>query len=315
MTTTIRNFTTTACLAGCLLLGNVAGAEPALFFFGDSLSDAGNVFQVTGENATVPYEPIPATPYAIGGHHFSNGKTWAEGFAKAIGQINGGKASLKAPGAFGNYAFGGARARPAGSVPSSSAQVDLFLRDYGTAPGDALYVIQFGGNDIRDALQSGPVAGPAVVLEAVASLVSTIQSLYQAGAREFLVVNAPNLGKTPAAFALGAAPQAEAVSHFFNMTLESGFSPLGVPGLMQLEAAMPEIRIYRFDLFALINDLVAYPAAYGLSDPFVPCLTFGTGIQPFCRNPDERLFWDALHPTAAAHAILAQEALAAISGD
>lgn len=291
-------------------------AEQApMFVFGDSLSDAGNVYQLTGSVAQAPFEPVPDAPYAAGGHHFSNGKTWAEQFARHIGRANGGKASMKGNGEFGNYAFGGARARPAGLSPSSDVQIAMYLQDHGSASADALYVLQFGGNDIRDALQAGPVNGPPLVLEAVASVVTAVQTLYDAGARDFLVVNAPNLGRSPLASMLGAAAQAESVSRLFNVTLESGFASFGISGLTQLEAELPGVRIHRLDLFGLLDELTAHPQDYGLTETRLPCLTFGTQGGARCDDADEYLFWDAIHPTEAGHAIVAAEALGVFPGN
>jgi outer membrane lipase/esterase len=287
---------------------SMADAPPGLFVFGDSLSDPGNAFVITGDIARAPYEPVPAAPYDIGGHHFTDGKTWAEVFAQRIGRSNGGKPAFRSPRVFGNYAVGGARARPAGDAPSATDQVSLFLQDHGNAPGDALYVLQFGGNDVRDALQNGPVAGPPLVLEAVATLIANIVRLHDAGAREFLVVNSPDLGKTPIAGMLGATVAGTAVSGFYNLVLESGFAPLGIPGLAQLETSLPGVTIHRLDLFALINDLVAMPGSFGIDEVDMPCLSFGVPQPAKCRSPSTHLFWDAIHPTRAAHAIVADEA-------
>src|SRR5258705_12872089 len=62
--------------AGLAISPALAGPYIALFAFGDSLSDAGNVFLATGG-----FEPAP--PY-VGGH-FSNGPTWGEDLSLLLG--------------------------------------------------------------------------------------------------------------------------------------------------------------------------------------------------------------------------------------
>ncbi|HEX8783565.1 MAG TPA: hypothetical protein VF764_09350, partial [Steroidobacteraceae bacterium] len=70
-------------LALCLLLlgASLATARAdesrAFVFFGDSLTDPGNHYIAFGQVTGPPYQPVPIYPYAIGGHHFSNGPTWA----------------------------------------------------------------------------------------------------------------------------------------------------------------------------------------------------------------------------------------------
>ena len=57
----------------------------------------------------------------------------------------------------------------------------------------------------------------------------------------------------------------------------------------------------------MLSELVATPDAFGLTDVTSPCVT--PNVAPFtCGTPDEFLFWDGIHPSAAVHAIIAQEA-------
>ena len=287
-----------------------------VYIFGDSLSDSGNVYALTGQTSKAPYEPIPSAPYAVGGHHFSNGKTWAERLAQNLNDNNGGKPALEKPGTYGNYAFGGARARDVGSVPSSSVQVGMFLGNHGSAPTEALYVLQFGGNDIRDALFD-PLNAGSIVLSAVAAEIGNIQTLYFGGARNFAIGNAPNLGRAPAVVAGGprAVAGAEALSQFHNDVLEHGFAGLALPGLSQLELLLPGINIYRVDFFGFVNDVTDNPSAYGIRDPFFPCLLFGVQSEAKCDNADERGFWDGIHPTAVIHSALGDTATAVVTID
>jgi len=277
--------------------------------FGTSLSDPGNVFALTGMQSTPPYgtlDPllIPGAPYAKGGHHFSNGATWIEQFARPLGLaadvlpvFRGGNAKAA------NYAVGGARARNTAVNADLSAEVNAFLLDFGNvAPSDALYVIEFGGNDIRDALVNND---PTIINSALTAIGSNIQVLYAAGARKFLVWNAPNLKLTPAVQMLGPVigTYAEMLSQAFNtglITVLNGLAPL------------PGIKIVQFDAYRILNDIVSDPQAFGLSEVNAACVT--PNDPPFeCKVPDDFLFWDGIHPTKVVHAILAQDAALALA--
>ncbi len=81
-------------------------------------------------------------------------------------------------------------------------------------------------------------------------------------------------------------------------------------GVVQQLAALPGIRIVRLEAQRLLNDVVARPDAFGLTDVTNACVTT---VQPFtCDRPDQVLFWDGIHPTKAAHAIIADEATSAL---
>lgn len=299
-------------LIGLPAVSYAKGDFDEVFIFGDSLSDAGNVYESTGETSKAPYAVIPTRPYAIGGHHFSNGKTWAERLAQNLNDTSGGKASLQNPGKNGNYAFGGARARSGNgnSSPDSGTQILMYLGDYGSASPDALYVIQFGGNDLRDALvaaQTDVNIAFFIIQTAVQELVANIQMLYVAGARNFLVANAPNLAHAPAVKLSGASGVAGLFTGFFNGGLEGG--------LQQLELAILDINIIRLDIAGFTDDVVANPGDFGLTDTDFPCLIFFTESDAKCNNPEDHLFWDGLHPTAAGHNALSAVATALVNGN
>jgi phospholipase/lecithinase/hemolysin len=292
-----------ALLIGVLMIGMHDGlwAKDGLdnvYIFGDSLSDPGNVYALTGQTAKAPYEPIPSVPYATGGHQFSNGKTWAQRFSQSLRLNKSGKAAYGSSGRFGNYAFGGARLVGPSLAASAADQVNLYFTDQGgAADGDALHVIQFGGNDVRDAfvayLVTGQDAAEAVIKAAIAAEIDLILQLYGSGAKNFLVVNSPNIGLAPAIAEFGPAAQT------LGAGLSAGFNRGLADALKYYIPSDASVKI--LDLFGLINGIAANPVALGIIDTTSPCLTFEVKSGAKCSNPETYLFWDAVHPTAAVH--------------
>jgi hypothetical protein len=171
-----------------------AQSADGVVVFGTSLSDSGNAFALTGDASTPPdftLNPflIPSAPYAKGGHHFSNGATWIEQYARGLGLGNSAGAALATddPSAT-NFAVGAARAYNDGVNFNLSRQVDTFLlRTGGVASPQSLYVIEMGSNDIRDSFQiyaTGGDGGP-VLAQALGSIALNIQRLYVAVCAEF----------------------------------------------------------------------------------------------------------------------------------
>jgi phospholipase/lecithinase/hemolysin len=278
--------------------------------FGTSLSDPGNAFVLLGDQNTpadFDLNPllIPSRPYAKGGHHFSNGATWIEQYAQSIGLGGAARPALASSGAASNFAVGAARAYNDGSNYNLTLQVDTFLtRSGNSASPDALYVIEMGGNDIRDAFQAylaaGPGAANGILNAALASIAANVQRLYLAGARNFLVWSSPNVALTPAIRSLGAGAGVLATG------LTQGFNGGLTLVLAQLTAALPGTSFARLDAYQILNDMVQTPAAFGLEVVTAPCLT--PNAAPFsCNQADGYLFWDGIHPTRAGHAILAAE--------
>jgi outer membrane lipase/esterase len=279
--------------------------------FGTSLSDAGNAFVLRGGTATPPdydVDPllVPTVPYAIGGHHFTNGATWIEQYARSRGLAGGARPAFASEGAGTNYAVAAARARQDNLKFNLGMQVDAFLLEFGgAAPADALCVVEMGSNDIRDAfvVYSGGGNGGPVIAAAVAAISQNIQRLYLAGCRQFLVWRAPDVGKTPALRRLDAlSPGAAAFATFLTQTFNTALD--GAVAQLQL---LPGISITRLDAFELIGDLVENGGDYGLTNVVSACLT--PNVPPFrCDRPDAYLFWDGIHPSRAVHAIVALKA-------
>jgi phospholipase/lecithinase/hemolysin len=308
-----------AILLVVLLEPSAAGAGTAdaydrIVTAGDSLVDPGNAFVLLGISEVPPFAAlVPDAPYARGGHHFSNGPTWVEQLGAMLGLKRSTKPAFRVPVVFSNYAVGSSRARPVGPV-YLGLQVDRFLADFErAAPSDALYVVHIGGDDLRDALvalQTDPTFATsfAIIVAALTAIQDNIVALASAGAHTFLVPNAPDLAVVPEVRLAG--PDAQAAGTFlatvFNVGLEALLSGLEGPPL--------GLKIFRLDIFSLSEEIVATPAAFGLTDAVNPCITPLTSAHPFCSLPDQFLFWDGIHPTRAGHAIIAERALEALNG-
>jgi phospholipase/lecithinase/hemolysin len=303
-------------LVAALLAAPVAFAAPTrLVVFGDSLSDPGNFYAAFGVSASAPYSVVPSAPYTIGGHHFTNGSTWVEQLARRLESPDSAGPALVEPGVYTNYAVGGARARPnAPGFPfyDLTTQVSLYLASVGghTDPG-AVHVVWFGGNDLRDALTAAATdptlaTSGAILGEAVQSVADNIVALWAAGARVFLVPNAPDLSRAPAITLQGAAAVGGALQ------LSAGFNAALGQALGQLDG-LPGIRLIRLDDFALIDRIVANPESFDIENARTPCLKFGVVTNAICEEPEERLFWDGIHPTTTGHRIIARAAFAALT--
>jgi phospholipase/lecithinase/hemolysin len=283
-----------------------AGELRRVITFGDSLSDPGNAFVLLGTVSRPPFELIPDAPYLRGGFHFTNGETWIEQWTRALELPRSGGPALLAPRVFSNYAVGGARARPAGQMDLTT-QVNLFLGNHrgGVGP-DTLTVLFLGGNDVRDALEalatdpSGAQSG-VILQQAVTAIIDNLRVLASRGARAFFIANAPNLALVPAVRLQG--PTAQGAAQYLAMVFNEALAQ----ALAEVQQVAP-VQITSFDIFGILNAVAQAPSLYGFEDVEHSCITPGVIVHAVCRHPDEYLFWDGIHPTRAAHALLARAA-------
>ena len=293
-----------ATAALCLALG--AGPAPAaaqfsnVFFFGDSLTDAGTY--------------APFLPPGTGRFTTNPGPVWAQLVASRYGF-----AALPATQGGTDFAQGGARVLdrpgyPAAPPTGSATPIATQVAQAASAPlaANAIYGIWGGANDVfaqLDAAAAGavtPAQAQAGIADAAAGLVQQVGVLQAAGARYVVVFNLPDIGKTPAGAAAGA-PQLTAASNLFNATLQGGLDALGGSTI-------------RFNVEALLNEAIADPAAFGFVNVTVPACgatpsllcTPGSLVAPDAARTF--LFADDVHPTTATHAIIAQAVESMLEG-
>jgi phospholipase/lecithinase/hemolysin len=264
-----------------------AGMISGIVAFGDSLSDNGA--------SLTPTNPLPRA---------SDGPVAVEYMGSALGlspQV---------------YAVNGARTDfdnsdvALGAEPGTGvrAQVGKFIGSLSAAGADpmALYIVSGGSNDALDAVLAQLLTGVAFDPVALATSISvnlgqSVIDLYTVGARNFLLPLLPDLGLTPVASNLGLTGDLSLLSGVINFTLASAYTML-LPSLADASFTV-------FDLAASQQAIVANPTAFGLTNVTDACLAVQPGSPPDCSS---FFFWDELHPTTAASALVAQQILGAV---
>ncbi len=291
----------------------------ALYAFGDSLSDAGNLSITTAIAGVTPVSP----PYYqekygdITGNVFSNGPTWVQNLSGALGL--GTLAPSLAAGT--DFAYGGAET---GSTPQNAgdpaiqaislpAQIVQFQTAVSQPSANALYTISIGANDLLDILSNTALTAQQQmtdVNDAVANEITFVNKLVGDGAKNLLVLDVPDLGKTPsitqpAGGTPSAATEAEAsqLAAAYNAGLASQLAGI---------ATADKVNVNVIDAYQLIDNAVADPAAYGLTNVTSPVWSgnytdagSGTLAVTGTAAQDQYLFWDHLHPTETGHAAIA----------
>jgi phospholipase/lecithinase/hemolysin len=264
--------------------------------FGDSLSDNGNLFAASG--GTVPVSP----PYFQG--RLSNGPVWVERLATAFGvPLN-------------DFAVAGARTDatnlsntfpgvPPNTFPGMQTQVNGFLAvNGGVADPNALYTVWGGANDYLN----GGQLDPAVP---VGNITAQLNALANAGARQFLVPNLPNLGSVPGT-------NGTPLSAGLNL-LTAGHNQALAVALNNFRQARPNVSVALLDVNTLFVQVIANGAAFGfdnVTQNYVSSQGQVQGLNPVVigtGDPNRYLFWDEVHPTGAAHQQVANRAIAAVT--
>jgi phospholipase/lecithinase/hemolysin len=290
------------CAAGALL-SVPAAAYDAEYVFGDSLSDNGNLAALFG--TTFPNPPSY-------NNSFTNGPVAVQLLAQSLGlSLNPSlwTTSPIAP-AGTNYAVAGATSAedPAGGesgidLPDQVTAYNVYAS--GAADPNALYVVMIGGNDVRDAAKAG--TGDAAIDDGVAAEDAAIEALSGEGAKNFLIVNVPNVGLIPE-FAQedpGQAGTATTLSQYYNMKLANDLSGL--------DESLPDgTNLHEFDLYDYNASLLADATALGFTNTTDPCFIAApesAATNPGCgvdgANIASYVYWNDIHPTARVQALWA----------
>jgi len=295
--------------------------------FGDDFSDVGSISfltSVVGESSAQYLTGFDPNYYY--NNRFSNGPIWTDQLYTSLGLgaigtlgTNDGENNLN------GTDFAAAETRSgtgtyAGILPNLQTQVSNYSAQLANhnpalpAPATTLFTIWSGASDVLAHVESGGMDG--VTPQDVANNISaSITSLYAAGGRTFLVPNLPELGETPGY--INDPIKRTAANSFVDST-----NSLLNASLDSLSGSLAGIRIIKLDIDQLFLDISANPGLYGITNMTEPAyIRFGPEpYQPtsppygtVVANPDGYFYWDSIHGTALANALIGEAAYAAVT--
>lgn len=268
--------------------------------FGDSLSDNGNLYEYMKHQ--LPVSP----PYFEG--RFTNGLAWVELLTQLYYPNDRNRHLL-------DYAFGGAGVTVSDVEDDDDplftlrSEIDSYLLAHqDKASPSSLFIIWMGSNNY--------LAIPDDVDKAVddvnQGMIKSIQRLIDKGAKHMMIINVPDLGKTPAAMDFDAVDLLTELTTKNNVALEKN--------VMAFQANNPGVQWFFFDANGLLSDMLLNPSRYGFSNVTDTCyeelvnnpsaksiLNMVSTVKPHLKHDvcDGYLFFDPVHPSEPAHIIMA----------
>lgn len=283
----------------------LAASFSSMYVFGESTSDTGNLFN-TSLALTGTGNPPP--PYFEG--RISNGPNWIDYLAEDLG-LNPVPVATITPGVFPtegiNFAFAGATTGTANTInpilPALQQEITAFqglLAQTGQpADPNALYIVWAGANDYLPT--QSPIFTPYTTPEpSISNLSFALNSLVQAGAKNLMVVNLPNLGELPRTANTPISESLNNLTQAHNAQLTT-----------LTQSLSSDINVTSLDVNTLFASAINNPAQFGFTNVTDPCFN---GIT-VCNNPNQYLFWDEIHPTTATHQFIADLAYNSLDSD
>ncbi|OLY85354.1 Thermolabile hemolysin [Smittium mucronatum] len=274
----------------------VAASSNYLVVFGNSLSDIGNIDNVTY-----------AVPWYNG--RFSNGPVWNEYLAHTNNLT------------LINYAIGGAASNNTFvydisgqnvTIPSAIDQIVLFNQTFGgkfseDSIKNDIAVVEIGGNDFlysASELATNSTDLNTFTDDLVEYIMNGVRMLYDMGYKKILVTDISDLGVTPSILALSQTAS-ENVGDY--VTAANDKLSIAVASYLKMyESDVDYIRVV--DLYGFVK-IVSEPtvsSALNITVTNAPCyVTLNGTLVSSCSNSDEYLFMDTIHPSTKVHALTA----------
>jgi phospholipase/lecithinase/hemolysin len=248
--------------------------------FGDSMSDTGNVYNLTDFKW-----PLPS--YYEG--RFSNGPVWIEKLtiAKLVNYAYGSATSDN------NLVIGVTEFNTV--VPGVRQQIAMYKNatDLTKINFDrTIYVIWAGGNDYF----FNASLNPSTVVN---SLMNGINDIIQIGGTHFLIVNQP-----PSVYP--ALILTNLSDYYTGLTLQHNSNLSN--SIQTLQSNSSNLSIIFFDIYSLITGILQNSSAYGINNTQNCWSTLTGTVIELCTTPNTYLFIDEYHFTTHVHQIIADNA-------
>lgn len=287
---------------GAFLFSGIVAASPLhnIVVFGDSLSDNGNLYEF------MKHQLPPSPPYFEG--RFSNGPVWIEHLIASYFPTDPNEHLL-------DYAFGGAGVSEEDGddvLFTLKREVDSYLLAHNDqASADSLYIVWIGANNYLGM----PTEIEQTLQDVNEGINHALERLAQKGAKHILLLNLPDLGRTPAGLEFGSV---ETLSYFANQHNQNLNRDIE-----HFKQKYPDINWLLFDLNKSFDDVLENPESYGFNNITGTCVN--SMVDDFTKKSvlkmvarvkpskgsdacDGYLFFDLVHPSALAHKILAEKA-------
>lgn len=245
----------------------------SLYFLGDSLSDVGN----NPEHQHMPY---------------SDDKNWVQFLVSKFGM------SITYSDRGGNdatdYAYGGAQtdASSPGKAEANRGvqnQVTALLKAHPRLDPQDLCVLWAGANDVLNGILQQGKSSIDIANQGAINIRQALIDLHNAGARYLVLGNLPDLSETPLGQSLPDDKQQEiaGAAALFNAKVLSAVKGIGFPVIVA-------------DYYSLFDEINRDPQKYGFTHSYKEQCLHANDVS--CKG---YIFWDSLHPTAAAYSIIA----------
>lgn len=300
-------------LSLCLLAGSTSATAKTysdLWIFGDSFSDNGSVSEI------LPLLKAFDAPALPENGKLTDDKLWVEFFAKELGHPSRAetfwKYSSNNPGNFSMIAASSSEDQF--TIMDFPEQIDAFVQAHQRFGDEDLVVVQMGTNDALEAMkifgrlndtfgdEAAFTKGQEYIDTKMKSYREMLQRLKALGAKNFMVINSPNLGRAPFAKIRNISELADNYSRYLNAKIA------------QQVRTLSNVTVTIFDLYAKLEQVLGDLSAFGLSQNLItdkPCGFRGeNGVK--CTNPKRFFYYDLNHPTTQVNKLIANEAIKAL---